>query len=95
MGLYKFVIGCCSKLNEDTIDIIWYEGSYSTSWKPWKIRDPRNRRKIIEWTNTIPKSSIILFAFTMTARKHLKKVTIEKLKTEYLQLKQKYATTTE
>ena len=25
------VIGCCSKLNDDTIDIKWYKGSYSTS----------------------------------------------------------------
>ena len=31
-------------------------------------QDPRNRGKIIKWTDTIPKSSIILFVFSMTAK---------------------------
>ena len=73
----------------DNMDVIlWYEGTYTSAWRPWKIRDPKNRRRIVDWTDTIPKTSIILFAFKLTARNHLKKTTISKLKEEYLKLKQ-------
>jgi hypothetical protein len=80
-------IALCTKINEENIDIVWYEGTYSTAWKPWKIRDPNNRRKVIDWADNVPKESIILFAFKLTNRKHLKKSTIERLKEEYSKLK--------
>jgi hypothetical protein len=58
-------IALCSAINGETIDIIWYEGTYASTWKPWKIRDPNNRRKLINWTDKIPKSSIILFSLNL------------------------------
>ena len=70
------VIASCISVREDYIDVVWYDGNYSSSWKPWKIRDPSNRRKIIDWTDTIPLSSIILFAFELTKTGHLRKKTI-------------------
>ena len=56
---------------------------------PWKIRDPENRRKIIDWVDTIPKNSIILFAFELTQKGHLRKCTVAKLQEEYSTLKEK------
>ena len=41
-------------------------------------QDPRNRQKIIKWTDTIPKSSIILFVFTMTAKKIYEKLQLKR-----------------
>ena len=82
-------IASCLGIREDCLEVIWYEGSYTTSWKPWRIRDPKNRRKIIDWTDTIPKSSVILFAFELTRTGHLRKTTIIKLKEEYSKLQHK------
>ena len=50
------VIASCISVREDHIDLVWYDGYYSLSWKPWKTRDPSNCRKIIDWTDTIPLS---------------------------------------
>ena len=82
------VIAQCLSIRNEELDVLWYEGNYSSSWKQWKIRDPNNRRRIIDWTDTIPKSSIILFAFELTKKGHLKKSTIVKLKQEYSKLQQ-------
>ena len=76
----KPVIASCISVREDYIDVVWYDDNYSSSWKPWKIRDPSNRRKIIDWTDTIPLSSIILFAFELTKTGHLRKKKLVNLK---------------
>ena len=80
------VIGRCLKIFEDSIHVVWLEGSYSSTWKTWKVRDEKNRRKIIDWTDDIPKLSVILFGFTLTATEHLRKKTIDQLKLEYSKL---------
>jgi len=49
------------------------EGTYTTSWKAWKIRDPQNHRETIQWTDHVPKDSIILFDFALTSTNHLRK----------------------
>lgn len=55
-------IGCCTQIFEDNIEIKWMEGSYSSVWRPWKIRDQDNRRKvIIDWTDTIPKTFVWIY----------------------------------
>lgn len=77
------VIGECIQISDETMQIEWMKGSYSTSWKTWMIRDPNNRRKHIPWSDWIPISSILLFDFKLTAAKHLKKGTIDHLKKEY------------
>ena len=76
-------IGCCKEIFEEDIDIVWMEGEYTSAWKTRKIRDPKNRRKIIEWRDSIPKLSVLLFGFTLTTTNHLRKRTIERLKEQY------------
>ena len=69
------------------MSLVWYEGTYSSKWKPWKIRDPHDKRKIIDWTDNVPVSSIILYAFELTPMQHLKRTTINRLKLDYARLK--------
>ena len=82
------VIGRCLQISEENITVAWIEGSYSTSWKPWKVRDQKNRRKVVDWTDSVPKLSIVFFEFSLTATRHLRKKTIDPLKKEYSKLKQ-------
>ncbi len=81
------VIGRCTQIWSEEIEVPWMEGTYTSSWRPWKVRDQQNRRKVIDWTDNIPKGSIILFGFSLTARNHLRKNTSERLKEEYGKLK--------
>ena len=73
-------IGRVEEINGNDVDIVWLEGTYQTAWKVAKHRDPRNRSRMVEWRDTVPKESIILFQFQLTATKHLRKRTQERLK---------------
>ena len=46
-------------LNEE-VEIVWLEEEYSKLWRVAKQRDLRNRRKIVDWTDTSPKASFCL-----------------------------------
>ena len=75
-------------IKQDDVEIVWLEGKYNKSWKVAKHLDPKNQRKRVDWKDVVPKSSIILFDFKLTASKHLWKSTLEHLKKAYLELKQ-------
>ena len=36
-------IGRCVAVNESEVTLVWYEETYSSQWKPWKIRDLKDR----------------------------------------------------
>ena len=72
-------IGRCTEISADSLQVEWYKGSYTTSWRPWLIRDPTNRRKSVPWCDWIPTSSVVLFDFELTKSNHLRKSTIENL----------------
>ena len=71
------------EVNMETIDIVWLEGSYN---KSWKVAKKRERRTLVDWVDTVPKSSVILFDFQLTKTNRLRKATIEHLKEEYTKL---------
>jgi len=54
----------------------WRALIQQSSWKPWKIRDPQNHHKTIQWTDHVPKDSIIPFNFALISTNHLWKATI-------------------
>ena len=62
------------------MDVEWMMGTYTTAWRPWRIR---NKRKSTVWTDSIPRSSVILFDFELTSSRHLRKATVEHLKRCY------------
>ena len=73
-------IGTCIGVHQDTITVQWLKGSYSTAWKPWKIKEGR---KNVDWNDEIPKSAVLLYDFELTKTGHLRKRTIEHLKASY------------
>ena len=80
-------IGRCTEVNDSEVSLVWYEGTYTSQWKPWRIRDPTDTRRMIEWNDTVPISSVILYAFELTPKQHLKKTTVNRLKLDYAKLK--------
>jgi len=74
-----------TKVNEDTMEIIWLEGSYT---RPWKVAKKKEGRNLVDWTDTVPKSSIILFDFKLTPSNRLRKATVQHLKDVYSQIEE-------
>ena len=71
----------------DDIEIVWLEGGYMKAWKVAKTQDLKNKRKKVDWRDTLPRSSVILFDFKLTSSNHLRKATIAHLKKAYEELK--------
>jgi len=82
------VIGQCTQISGDTIEVGWMKGSYSTPWRSWMVRDPKNRRKHAHWHDWIPLSSVLLFDFELTSTNHFRKATVDHLKKEYAKIHQ-------
>ena len=53
-------------ISGDDIHIMWLIGEYGKQWKTSKQRDPTNRNRLIDWTDTISRSSTVLFDFELT-----------------------------
>ena len=79
-------IAKCMEISESEVKVTWMKGTYSSAWKTWMIRDPSNHRKMTEWSDWIPLSSILLFDFQLTPSGHLRKQTITHLKKEYAKI---------
>ena len=79
----ELLIGKVLEVFDDDISIVWMQGEYTTTWKTARQIDPRNRRKKIDWTDIIPKASVLLFAFEFTSTNRLRKTTVEHLKKKY------------
>ena len=76
---------CIAKVTEvqdENVNVVWYQGSYNSSWKLWELPAAGNKRKA-PWEDTIPKSSILLFGFKMTPTNRLQKTTSQHLQTLY------------
>ena len=82
------LLGKVISINGEEVTIVWLEGHYNSSWRTSKQVDPANKRKKIDWTDTIPLNSIILYDFKLTSTNHLRKNTVTHLKRYYEQLKQ-------
>ena len=68
------------KVRSCDLDIVWLEGSYT---RPWKVSKKKEGRIMVDWTDTVPKSAVILFDFQLTATNRLRKATIQHLKETY------------
>ena len=78
-------IGECLELGGEEIGIRWLEGSYSSAWMLCKVPDPQDKRKKVDWMQNVPRSSVILYNFKLTAKNHLRKCTVLELKKLYEQ----------
>ena len=65
--MYRIVnyplIAKVEEVHHDSLDVVWLEGSYTRAWKVAKRKKEHN---LVEWTDTIPKISVILFDFQLT-----------------------------
>ena len=80
-------IGKCVHMTDESVQIEWMKGTYSSSWTTWIVQDEKNRRKKVPWTDWIPKDSIILFDFKLTSTSRLRKTTVQHLKSKYDELR--------
>ena len=76
-------IGECMELGTEYIDIRWLQGTYSTSWAPYKVVDRDDRCRKVDWRQKVPRNSILLYTYTLTTTRHLRKHTVLALKNLY------------
>ena len=74
------LIARVTDVDDDTMDVLWLDGGYN---KAWKIAKKREGRAMVDWVDSVPKSSVILFDFQLTSKNRLRKATIEHLKEAY------------
>ena len=65
------------------LEVVWLEGSYS---RTWKVAKKKEGRAFIDWTDTVPITSVILYDFELTKGNRLRKATIQHLKNAYSKL---------
>ena len=71
------------EVNAETTDVVWLEGNYKKSWKMTKKKEGCT---LVDWVDSVLKSSVILFDFQLTETNRLRKATIEHLKEAYTKL---------
>ena len=52
-----------TKVYDNSLEIIWLEGSYT---RPWKTAKKKEGCIIVDWTDTVTKSSVILCLLELT-----------------------------
>ena len=73
-------IGKVIKVDGDKVKLVWMEGGYD---KPWKVTKIQTRGRKVEWKDSVPLCSIILFGFELTKGGKLKHCTVKELKSSY------------
>ena len=68
------------KVHDSDLDIVWLEGSYT---RPWKVAKKKEGRAMVDWTDKVPKSAVMLFDFQLTITNRLRKATVQHLKETY------------
>ena len=69
--------------SDSELEIVWLEGSYTGAWKIAKKKDGHT---LVDWTDIVPKQSVLLFDFELTKTNRLRKATVQHLKAAYSQL---------
>lgn len=77
------LIARVNNVSNDDLEIVWLEGSCT---RPWKVAKRKEGHILVEWKDTVPKTSVILYDFELTKRHHLRKATIQHLKDTYNKL---------
>ena len=66
------------EVNADIVNVVWLEGNYTKLC--WKVAKRKEGRTLVDWADSVPKSSILLFNFQLTKTNRLRKAIIEHLK---------------
>ncbi|XP_071851801.1 uncharacterized protein [Apostichopus japonicus] len=76
-------IGEVIERNDENVLVQWMKGSYSGAWQFWVAGTSKQPSP---YTSCLPVSSLILWDFTLTKGRKLKKLTVETLKASYREL---------
>ncbi|PIK34158.1 hypothetical protein BSL78_29027 [Apostichopus japonicus] len=76
-------IGEVIERNDENVLVQWMKGSYSGAWQYWVAGTSKQPSP---YTSCLPVSSLILWDFTLTKGRKLKKLTVETLKASYSEL---------
>ena len=52
----NLLIGRCIRIMDDEIEVSWF-----AVWQPSKMKDANNPRKLVDWTDKVPKSFCTIF----------------------------------
>ena len=61
-------------VTDKELEVVWLEGSYSRTWKVAKKKE--EGCAFVDWTDTVPITSVILYDFELTKENRLRKATI-------------------
>ena len=74
------VIGKVLKVNEHTVKICYWKGSWRTAWSPWMQGN-------VEWTDELLKSCVLLVDFKLDHSNKLESETVKYLRKAYQNVK--------
>ena len=73
------VVGKVTEVNATTVDIVYWKGSWRTPWSQWMLGDH-------PWTDTLPKTCILLVDFKLNDSNKLESETVRYLRQAYQNL---------
>ena len=76
----KPLIGRVDKVSGEKLHLTWMYGHWTTNWSICKKREGQ---RMVEWTEQVDKSAVVLFDFELTSSEKLRLATVRKLKRVY------------
>ena len=74
------LIGRVNEVFGDKLLLAWMYGHWTTNWS---ICKKRQGQRMVEWTEEVEKSAVVLFDFQLTSTRKLRRATISELKRVY------------
>ena len=76
----KPLIGRVDAVSGDKLELTWMYGHWSTDWS---ICKKCQGQRLVEWTEEVDKSAVVLFDFQLTSTGKLRQATVRELKRVY------------
>lgn len=76
----KPLIGRVDELSGEKLHLTWMYGHWTTNWSICKKREGQ---RMVEWTEEVDKSTVVLFDFQLTSSGKLRQATVRELKRVY------------
>ena len=74
------LIGRVDKVAGEQLEMTWMHGHWTTNWS---ICKKRQGHRLVEWTEEVHKSAVVLFDFQFTSTGKLRQATVRELKRVY------------
>ena len=74
------LIAKVKEIRGDKLFVLWMDGKWTAVWRECKKREGS---KYVEWTDEVPRASVVLFDFQLTSSGKLRTTTLRELKGIY------------